>query len=156
MAKSDSSNPTPKRRKRKAAPKRTKKARGGPAIVSQDVPVEAAMQPDDETVLDVVIEDGVQLIPRVDPETGALEIPHEDGSILVDFTPEIEPDIDATQHDVNLALKLDSWALSGIAEDLLDGIASDDESRSDWIEQRTRGIDLLGLKLEQPRSGAST
>jgi hypothetical protein len=156
MAKSDSSNPTPRRRKRKAAPKRTKKARGGPAIVSQDVPVEAVMQPDDETVLDVIIEDGVQLIPRVDPETGALEIPHEDGSILVDFTPEIEPDIDATQHDVNLALKLDSWALSGIAEDLLDGIQSDDDSRSDWIEQRTRGIDLLGLKLEQPRSGAST
>lgn len=156
MAKSDGLNPTPKRRKKKAAPKRQRKAKGGPALPVQEEVVEAVAQPEDDVDLNVVTEDGVALEPRVDPETGAIEIPHEDGSILVDFEPEKSPEVDATKHDANLALKLDNWVLSDIAEDLLEGISADDESRSEWIEQRSRGIDLLGLKLEQPRSASAT
>lgn len=150
MAKLDGLNPTPKRRRKKSAPKRQKKANGGPVA-----PVEAVMQPDDDVSLNVIVDEGNELEPRVDPVTGAVEIPHEDGSVLIDYSPEKSPEIDASQHDANLAEKLENWELSGIAEDLLEGIAADDESRSEWIEQRSRGIDMLGLKLEQPRSGAA-
>lgn len=159
MAKRDSLTPTPKRRKRKSAPKRQRKATGGSAMpaVTEDV-VEAASEPEDnaDAEINVVLDEGTALEPRVDPETGAIEIPHEDGSVLVDFSPEIAPDVDASKHDANLALKLDPWVLSMIAEDLLDGIQADDDSRAEWIEQRSRGIDMLGLKLEQPRSGSAT
>lgn len=154
MAKLDGSNPTPKRRKKKAAPKRQRKAKGGPVI---NEAVEAApIVSTDDVDLNVIVDDGQQLEPRVDPVTGAVEIPHEDGSILIDFSPEIATEIDAKKHDANLALKLDDWELSGIAEDLLDGIMADDASRSEWIEQRSRGIEMLGLKIEQPRSGSAT
>lgn len=159
MAKLDGSNPTPKRRKKKSAPKRQRKAKGGPvgsAPVLSDMETPETVLSTDDVDLNVIVDDGQQLEPRVDPVTGAVEIPHEDGSILIDFSPEIAPEIDAQKHDANLALKLDEWELSGIAEDLLDGIMSDDESRSEWIEQRTRGIDMLGLKIEQPRSSSST
>ncbi len=40
--------------------------------------------------------------------------------------------------------------LSRIADDLLRNIAEDIESRRDWIEERTLGLKLLGLKIEVP------
>lgn len=165
MAKSALPNPTPKRRKKKAAPKRQGRKRGGAAPAVTPEPIDlapggaeevAVATPADDVDLNVAIDEGNPLEPRIDPNTGAVEIPHEDGSILVDFAPDLAPDIDASKHDANLALKLDAWVLGGIAEDLLDGIQADDESRADWIEQRSRGIDLLALKLEQPRSGTAT
>ncbi len=85
-----------------------------------------------------------------DPHTGTVRIEHEDGTV------EIGPASDDDEHDdsfgANLADKLGSAVLDGIANDLLRGIELDDQSRHEWLETTSRGIDLLGLRLQQPPS----
>lgn len=88
---------------------------------------------------------------------GVLTIEHEDGSVTIDFEPDkakSEPDDD--KFGQNIAKKLDDSKLSEIATNLLEGIARDELSRKDWLETRAIGIDLLGLKLEKPRSDAGS
>jgi hypothetical protein len=97
--------------------------------------------------------------PSVDPETGALTVGNEDGSVTIDFSNPYNSeadDIDTSDHDANLALKLSDWVLHTVAEELLEGIESDDRSRSDFINMRAKGIDLLGVKLEDPKSGVGS
>jgi hypothetical protein len=53
----------------------------------------------------------------------------------------------------NLAAVLDEGALAIIAEELLRGIEADERSRREMLEQYTRGMDLLGLKLEGDAAG---
>ena len=91
---------------------------------------------------------------RFDPQTGALEIETEDGGVIIDFNPRFDDgdEEDESQHDKNLAEVLDDTILSHIAGKVLAGIEADDRSRSEWLADRTRGIDLLGLRLEKPRS----
>jgi hypothetical protein len=55
--------------------------------------------------------------------------------------------------DDNLAETLDAAALGRIAETLLRGIEADERSRREMLEQYTRGMDLLGLKLEGDAAG---
>lgn len=55
----------------------------------------------------------------------------------------------------NLAEKIDRMQLGIIAERLLRGIADDVESRTDWIDQRTEGLKMLGLKIETQDTGDS-
>ena len=40
-------------------------------------------------------------------------------------------------------------ALAGIAAEIIEGVDADEMSRADWISQYTKGIDLLGLKIEE-------
>lgn len=149
MAKSRSAAPR-RKQTRKAKQPRVKKATGGPALAApEEIP-----SPSEDVNLTVTIDDGSALEPRVDPVTGAIEVPHEDGSILVDFSGENDPEIpDGQDHDANLAEILDEYQLDTIAEDLLEGIHQDNESRAEWLEMRSRGIDMLGLKVEQSKSG---
>ncbi len=102
--------------------------------------------------MNVVMDDPLAL-PPVPDETGAISIPMEDGSVVVDFSPETDPDVDTSEHDANLANALDWTLLGTIAEDLLEGIEADDKSRAEWLNARSRGIDMLGIKLEDPKSG---
>lgn len=94
----------------------------------------------------------------IDPATGASILEVGDGSVIIDLEPasaEREKD-GAANHDANLAEYIETGELTRIAEDLLLGIQQDDQSRTDWLETRAQGIRLLGLKLENPRSGADT
>jgi hypothetical protein len=59
----------------------------------------------------------------------------------------------APAFDDNLAAALDEAALGQIAELLLAGIEADERSRREMIEHYTRGMDLLGLKLEGDGAG---
>jgi hypothetical protein len=102
---------------------------------------------------------GDQGVVRIDEKTGALEIPMEDGSVIVDFNGEDDDDddeIDEDEFGENLAEDLAEDALSKIAEELLAGIEADDRSRESWLQTRANGIDILGLKIERPGIGAST
>lgn len=92
---------------------------------------------------------------RVDPNSGAVEIPYSDGSIIVDFNGPARSQ-KPSKHGDNLAEHLEYGELGRIAEELLEGIDADEQSRSEWMGARARGIDLLGLKLEDPKSGVST
>lgn len=85
------------------------------------------------------------------------EIEMDDGSVVIEInTGPVKPNVDTSQHQTNLAEALDDAVLGRVAEDLLDGIEADDASRSDWIAMRAKGIDLLGVKLEDPRSGSTS
>lgn len=53
----------------------------------------------------------------------------------------------------NLALDTTDGTLARIASEIMEGVESDEQSRQPWIEQYTRGLDLLGLKIEEPADG---
>ena len=81
----------------------------------------------------------------------------EDGSVVIDFDPREEIAEDEG-HSANLAEVLDDDYLEEIAAELIDLYEEDRESRSDWEEVYTKGISLLGLKIEErdePFPGAS-
>ena len=64
----------------------------------------------------------------------------------------------APEHDSNLADFVDETELEKISSDLLSDYLNDKETRKDWEEGYTQGLDLLGFKYEdrsQPFQGAS-
>jgi hypothetical protein len=90
-----------------------------------------------------------------DPE-GRLQIETEDGGVIVDLNPPSANKRDpagAKAHDANLAEYLGDSELSTIASDLARGIQFDEQSRTEWLSTRAQGLRLLGLKIEQPKSG---
>ena len=117
------------------------------------------MRPANDPIQDIVIDvqEGDEAdAPKVD-DGGALKIPTADGGVIVDFSGRMQPDGDEDgdedeSFDANLALDMGTAELSTIAEDLLEGIDADKRSREEWIATRDRAIDLLGLKLDPPRS----
>ena len=63
-----------------------------------------------------------------------------------------------TDHQSNLAETIDSSDLSTLASELLEAYDSDKDSRKDWLETFTKGLDLLGIKTserEEPFPGAT-
>lgn len=92
--------------------------------------------------------------PQADADGMTIEI-NDDGS--VDFVYPA-PAIRRSRSDSddsfgeNLAHILPEGALQAIATDYLDGVASDILSRSQFIANYNRGIDLMGLKIEDPSS----
>jgi hypothetical protein len=89
---------------------------------------------------------------RYDPESKAVEIDTEDGGVIIDFNPSSYLSREEGDHDENLAEVLTDTTLSMISSTLLLRIAEDDMSRADWLSDRSKGIDLLGLKIENPRT----
>src|SRR5262249_1900942 len=93
--------------------------------------------------------------PPAEPGVSALEIEVDDAPGKVTIRDKSEavsrsgPDV----FDDNLAETLDDAALGTIAEMLLRGIEADERSRKEMLEQYTRGMDLLGLKLEGDAAG---
>jgi hypothetical protein len=89
--------------------------------------------------------------------TGSLIDTQDDGSVVIDFNPQEEITVDEG-HAANLAEVLDDDYLEEIAAELIDLYEEDRESRSEWEEVYTKGISLLGLKIEErdePFPGAS-
>lgn len=92
----------------------------------------------------------------VDP-SGAHLIPQDDGGLVIDYNPKQPEQAQSTGFDDNLAIFLDETTLSNIAEEVLQGIDNDIQSRRDWDNAYKKGIQLMGLKLEEASSevGAS-
>jgi hypothetical protein len=90
-----------------------------------------------------------------DREDGVIVSP--DGSVTVDLNAGIEvldEDYDAEapeNFDENIAAKLDSMELGRISNEVLEGIEADITSRAEWMAIRAKGIELLGLKLEEAK-----
>ena len=101
----------------------------------------------------VEIAEGAGDIPNVDERGNIVQIEHDDGSVTIslDGTPlnEVENKGPSGWFD-NLVDDITEGELSRIAEDLLRGIDEDLNSRKDWIEERSTGIKLLGLKIDIP------
>lgn len=75
---------------------------------------------------------------------------NDDGSVNFDAPEPPARKARSTNFNQNLAETLDDGALDTIANDYLDGVAADILSRSEFIQNYNRGIDLLGLKLDEP------
>lgn len=87
------------------------------------------------------------------PEQGDQVVHLEEGGdgsvdvVITDQPPEEEQSRDDS-FDENLAERDElKGALATIAIDLLDGIAADESSREDWVQNYNAGLDLLGLKI---------
>ncbi len=100
----------------------------------------------------VVIEDDDNST-RVDPETGTIEVDQPDGGVVVQLDahrPKADDDDEGFYG--NLVDDIGRAKLALIANDLVDAIEADDRSRAGYLAVRSRGLDLLGLKLEEPKS----
>lgn len=62
--------------------------------------------------------------------------------------PFVEPQ-EPQGHNVNLAEILDEETISRISSEVMSGFDNDVQSRSDWADSYVKGLDLLGMKVEE-------
>lgn len=60
-----------------------------------------------------------------------------------------EEEIIVTEHQVNLAEVIDPSSLQTLASELVDAFEQDKDSRKDWLDVFTKGLELLGIKTEE-------
>jgi hypothetical protein len=100
--------------------------------------------------LEIVVGGGIS-----EPEIDVEIILEEDGGVTVEMG---EDDAQEVDFYSNLADIIDPDALAQISLDVASMFDADKSSRSDWEEQYAKGLDLLGLRMEertQPFRGAS-
>ena len=73
----------------------------------------------------------------------------DDGGALIDFDPEYGEGVDDGDFYRNLAEEIDDGDLGAVANDLLSQYESAKESRADWEEEYSKGLELLGFKYEE-------
>ena len=116
------------------------------AIEKQASPIEIEVEGNQEEV-------EVQVI---NPD--AIQIATEDGGMLIDFDGEMSQELMGPSHDANLAEFLDEGDLQSLASELIGEFDTDKQSRKEWARSYVKGLDLLGMKIEdrhQPWAGAS-
>ena len=91
----------------------------------------------------------VEVAPESMPQPDLAVNIQDDGSVIVDLSPQKPKQTES--FDENLALILQHGELSSVAETLLEGIDADMQSREEWLAIRAKGMDLLALKLEDPK-----
>jgi hypothetical protein len=116
--------------------------------------VEKQMEPSD---LDIEGTDAQEIeVEIVNPD--AVSIGTDDGGMIIDFEGSLTEELIGPEHDANLADFIDEATLQSMASELVGDFESDRESRQDWARAYVKGLDLLGMKIEersQPWQGAS-
>ena len=87
---------------------------------------------------------------------GNLEIPTEDGGVVIQFNPKPETapdDEDPAKFYANIADRLSESERLTIANELIEAIEADDMSRQESLANRAKGMDLLGLVIGDPKAG---
>lgn len=87
----------------------------------------------------------------------AVTITEEDGSMTIVLDPEMQEMLTGPSFDANIAEYLEEEELNDIGSELVESFLSDRESRKEWARSYIKGLDLLGLKIEerdQPWPGA--
>jgi len=79
------------------------------------------------------------------PEDDSFTVELPDGGVEINLGPEQQQ----AAHDDNLALYIDDNTLSSIATELVTLFDADKDSRKEWEQTYMKGLDLLGLKIEQ-------
>ena len=107
--------------------------------------------------LDIVIDTNAPTI-TVDPDNGTVEERQPDGGVIVRLDAKRSAGLGAAPEDWfrNLVDEVPALMLSGLTNELIDGIKADDQSRQPSLQSAARGLDLLGLELNQPSSDVST
>ena len=116
--------------------------------------VEKQMEPSD---LDIEGTNAQEIeVEIVNPD--AVSIGTDDGGMIIDFEGSLTEELIGPEHDANLADFIDEAVLQSMASELVGDFESDRESRRDWARAYVKGLDLLGMKIEersQPWQGAS-
>jgi hypothetical protein len=119
--------------------------------------VDKAMIPSDIQMMDDETPDMELDIEAITDEP--IEITLDDGSIEVDFgDASLSLDLGAGSHDENIAEIIDEGDLEELASDLVGAFIADRGSRKEWAMSYIKGLDLLGMKIEErstPWQGAS-
>ena len=89
----------------------------------------------------------------IDPDK-ATKIETSDGGVVVFIGPPRKEKKDVGFDD-NLAEAMSETELGAIADELLQLIQQDNDSRKEWLDTRARGIELMGLKIEPMRSSGA-
>ena len=114
------------------------------AIDKPATPIDGLIEQEPEEELQIAIEN---------PDSVAIAT--EDGGMVIDFDPQEEkPD---SEFGSNLVEFIDDQELEHIGSDLISAFNMDRDSRKEWEETYTKGLDQLGLKIEertQPWNGA--
>ena len=92
-------------------------------------------------------------------ESTSTVTPTEDGGVVIEFESiSIEPEYEEVPHGDNLAELIDEAELESMGSELVGNFLSDLRTRDDWAMAYVKGLDLLGMKVEdrtQPWEGAS-
>lgn len=92
----------------------------------------------------------------LDVEVEAVTTETEDGGMIVDFDPTAS-NMQTDTFDSNLVDFIDEDELTAMGNELINAFNADRDSRADWEETYTKGLDQLGLKIEDrttPWAGA--
>ena len=113
---------------------------------------------------DLTIEEEVEIglpgafVPQESGEVNISVTEEEDGGALVDFAPEEEPPPDSEDFYRNLAEEMDEGELGALSNDLQSQYEANKETRHDWEDTYSKGLELLGFNYEdrtQPFRGAT-
>jgi|TARA_R110001583_G_scaffold195202_1_gene370461 hypothetical protein len=108
-------------------------------------PIEGTIEQEPESDLEIVIEN---------PESVAIDT--DDGGMIIDFDPS-SGERDESEFNSNLAEYLDDNELDKLGSKLIGEYTADKDSRTEWEETYIKGLDQLGLKIEDrttPWAGA--
>jgi hypothetical protein len=92
----------------------------------------------------------------VNPDAVAIDT--DDGGVIVDFEGSVTEQMVGPDHNSNLAEFIEDEDLNEMAANLVEDFESDRTSRKEWSRSYVKGLDLLGMKIEertQPWEGAS-
>ena len=116
-----------------------------------DTPLPGAGMPVGEDLIEEDVE-----VEEVEEEPSEIT-EQEDGSVVLDFEGAVAEEM-LSEQDANLAEALDERVLMEISSELVAQYKEDRESRQDWENSYSEGLELLGLKYqerEEPFRGAS-
>ena len=118
--------------------------------------VDSGIRPEDMVENEASVD--VSVPQPMDFSNGAEIIPAEDGSVVVQEAGFADEEEQAVTHDSNLAEFLPEGYLGEISSGLRASYEEDLESRAEWEDAYTKGLDQLGVRYEersQPFEGAS-
>lgn len=114
-------------------------------------------EPQPAVVIEFESDSGKEPKRTYDEKTRTLKIEQNDGTavfLLDQDPPKDDPDDDDDDWHANLAEHIDEGERNRIVSELMQAIDADDNSRQDWLGTRAKGIEMLGFRLEEPRSDA--
>jgi len=111
---------------------------------------------DDYKPLDIDLDAEGDIEPTIDTDKGYVKVENADGSVTINIGQMANPNkkIDDDFNE-NIAMDIDNSTLGQIANDLLRLIEQDDQSRSEYLQQIVMGLELLGTKIESPKSNSA-
>ena len=107
-------------------------------------PIEGMVEQEPDSDISISVEN---------PDSVSIET--EDGGMIIDFDPQAEEM--SADFDSNLVEFIDENELERISSELINAFNMDKDSRKEWEDTYTKGLDQLGLKIEertQPWNGA--